>query len=188
MFGVALPVRLRRVRTPRVADLRGMDVQRRGGGVLGRYSGPWAKFVRSRIFRCRGFWGVFLSRRVCLWAFGVGLSRSGASRPPAAPDLRGRTPRRRRIRVSRGNRRRAAARAPGRVARSARSEGLPPAARRGRRALARRLAAVLPPAEAAAPPAPSGAALLRRVGCYESTDGCCETRRRTELARALQAQ
>ena len=75
MFGVASPVRHRRVATPRVADLRGMDVQRRGGGVLGRYSGPWAKFVRSRIFRCRGFWGVFLSRRVCSWAVGVAPSR-----------------------------------------------------------------------------------------------------------------
>ena len=108
-----------------------------------------------------------MSRRVCLWAFGVGLSRSGASRPPAAPDLRGRTPRRRRIRVSRGNRRRAAAWAPGRVARSARSEGLPPAARRGRRALARRLAAVLPPAEAAALPRRPGPRFFDLCGQFE---------------------
>ena len=87
--------------------------------------------------------------------------------PPAAPGRRGRPPRRRRIRVSRGNRRRAAAWAPGRVARSARSEGLPPAARRGRRALARRLAAVLPPAEAAALPRRPGPRFFDLCGQFE---------------------
>merc|ERR1719440_483514 len=69
MFGVASPVRRRRVRTPRVADLRGMDGERRGGGLWGVSLGQICSFANYSALGVLGHFGLVVCVRGPLtWA------------------------------------------------------------------------------------------------------------------------